>query len=105
MINTEEKSLLVIESNNINFLIKIKNFLTHLFSKQDVLAETIEVKDELASSFENTYGNKTIEQIQVLFENGQIKESELPSEKLEELKSLYVSQLIQIDEDSIKYKN
>ena len=39
MINTEEKSLLVIESNNINFLIKIKNFLTHLFSKQDILAE------------------------------------------------------------------
>ena len=39
----------------------------------------------------------------MLYENGTIVESELPEAKLTELKELYASQIIQLDEDSVKF--
>ena len=55
--------------------------------------------------FEDLYGENSIQQIQVLYENGKLEENEMPEEKIEELKKLYVNQIIQMDEDSLKFKN
>lgn len=108
MANSEEKSLSLLESNNIGFLVKLKNLFSKLFSKKESALEeahTEAIKNDEYSYFEDTFGENSIEQIQVLYENGKIKEIEMPPEKLEELKKLYVKQIIQIDEDSIKFKN
>lgn len=103
MQNNEEKSLTVVETGNYNFLIKLKNFFSKVFSNTNDTQIDLTLTDTKTSSFEDTYGDKTIEQIQSLYEFGKIKESELPDYKLQELKELYVSQIIQMDEDSIRF--
>lgn len=103
MNNTEEKNLSVSELTGLNFLIKLKHFFMKLFSKTEALPDTLEVETTLEYSFVQKYAEKTIEQIQMLYENGTIVESELPEAKLTELKELYASQIIQLDEDSVKF--
>lgn len=103
MNNTDEKNLSISELSGLNFLIKLKHFFMNLFSKAETLPDTAEVENTLEYSFAQKYADKTIDQIQVLYENGTITEAELPEAKLNELKELYASQIIQLDEDSVKF--
>ena len=108
MANSEEKSLSLLESNNIGFLVKLKKLFSKLFSKNNDLLEKSEIEskeNEKYKTFEDLYGENSIQQIQVLYENGKLEENEMPEEKIEELKKLYVDQIIQMDEDSLKFKN
>lgn len=108
MANSEEKSLSLLESNNIGFLVKLKKLFSKLFSKNNDLLEKSEIEskeNEKYKMFEDLYGENSIQQIQVLYENGKLEENEMPEEKIEELKKLYVDQIIQMDEDSLKFKN
>lgn len=108
MANSEEKSLSLLESNNIGFLVKLKQLFSKLFSKNNDLLEKSEIEskeNEKYKMFEDLYGENSIQQIQVLYENGKLEENEMPEEKIEELKKLYVDQIIQMDEDSLKFKN
>lgn len=108
MANSEEKSLSLLESNNIGFLVKLKQLFSKLFSKNNDLLEKSEIEskeNEKYKMFEDLYGENSIQQIQVLYENGKLEENEMPEEKIEELKKLYVNQIIQMDEDSLKFKN
>lgn len=108
MANSEEKSLSLLESNNIGFLVKLKQLFSKLFSKNNDLLEKSEIEskeNEKYKMFEDLYGENSIQQIQVLYENEKIEENEMPEEKIEELKKLYVDQIIQMDEDSLKFKN
>ena len=108
MANSEEKSLSLLESNNIGFLVKLKKLFSKLFSKNNDLLEKSEIEskeNEKYKMFEDLYGENSIQQIQVLYENGKLEENEMPEEKIEELKNLYVDQIIQMDEDSLKFKN
>ena len=108
MANSEEKSLSLLESNNIGFLVKLKKLFSKLFSKNNDLLEKSEIEskeNEKYKMFEDLYGENSIQQIQVLYENGKLEENEMPEEKIEELKKLYVNQIIQMDEDSLKFKN
>lgn len=108
MANSEEKSLSLLESNNIGFLVKLKQLFSKLFSKNNDLLEKSEIEskeNEKYKTFEDLYGENSIQQIQVLYENGKLEENEMPEEKIEELKKLYVDQIIQMDEDSLKFKN
>lgn len=108
MANSEEKSLSLLESNNIGFLVKLKKLFSKLFSKNNDLLEKSEIEskeNEKYKMFEDLYGENSIQQIQVLYENEKIEENEMPEEKIEELKKLYVDQIIQMDEDSLKFKN
>ena len=108
MANSEEKSLSLLESNNIGFLVKLKQLFSKLFSKNNDLLEKSEIEskeNEKYKMFEDLFGENSIQQIQVLYENGKLEENEMPEEKIEELKKLYVDQIIQMDEDSLKFKN
>lgn len=108
MANSEEKSLSLLESNNIGFLVKLKKLFSKLFSKNNDLLEKSEIEskeNEKYKTFEDLFGENSIQQIQVLYENGKLEENEMPEEKIEELKKLYVDQIIQMDEDSLKFKN
>lgn len=111
MDNQNENSLSSQESLNYSILIKLKHFFAKIFSKQLALPEgltktdTVTVVDEKETTFAKKYGNKSIEQIQVLYEAGDLKEDELPSSKIEELKELYVNQILTLDSDSIKYSS
>lgn len=108
MANSEEKSLSLLESNNIGFLVKLKKLFSKLFSKNNDLLEKSEIEskeNEKYKTFEDLFGENSIQQIQVLYENEKIEENEMPEEKIEELKKLYVNQIIQMDEDSLKFKN
>ena len=108
MANSEEKSLSLLESNNIGFLVKLKQLFSKLFSKNNDLLEKSEIEskeNEKYKMFEDLFGENSIQQIQVLYENGKLEENEMPEEKIEELKKLYVNQIIQMDEDSLKFKN
>lgn len=108
MANSEEKSLSLLESNNIGFLVKLKKLFSKLFSKNNDLLEKSEIEskeNEKYKMFEDLYGENSIQQIQVLYENGKLEENEMPEEKIAELKKLYVDQIIQMDEDSLKFKN
>ena len=108
MANSEEKSLSLLESNNIGFLVKLKQLFSKLFSKNNDLLEKSEIEskeNEKYKTFEDLFGENSIQQIQVLYENEKIEENEMPEEKIEELKKLYVNQIIQMDEDSLKFKN
>ena len=108
MANSEEKSLSLLESNNIGFLVKLKQLFSKLFSKNNDLLEKSEIEskeNEKYKMFEDLYGENSIQQIQVLYENGKLEEDEMPEEKIAELKKLYVDQIIQMDEDSLKFKN
>lgn len=108
MANSEEKSLSLLESNNIGFLVKLKQLFSKLFSKNNDLLEKSEIEskeNEEYKMFEDLYGENSIQQIQVLYENGKLEENEMPEEKIAELKKLYVDQIIQMDEDSLKFKN
>ena len=108
MANSEEKSLSLLESNNIGFLVKLKKLFSKLFSKNNDLLEKSEIEskeNEKYKMFEDLYGENSIQQIQVLYENGKLEENEMPEEKIAELKKLYVNQIIQMDEDSLKFKN
>lgn len=108
MANSEEKSLSLLESNNIGFLVKLKQLFSKLFSKNNDLLEKSEIEskeNEKYKMFEDLYGENSIQQIQVLYENGKLEENEMPEEKIAELKKLYVDQIIQMDEDSLKFKN
>ena len=108
MANSEEKSLSLLESNNIGFLVKLKKLFSKLFSKNNDLLEKSEIEskeNEEYKMFEDLYGENSIQQIQVLYENGKLEENEMPEEKIAELKKLYVDQIIQMDEDSLKFKN
>lgn len=108
MANSEEKSLSLLESNNIGFLVKLKQLFSKLFSKNNDLLEKSEIEskeNEKYKTFEDLFGENSIQQIQVLYENGKLEENEMPEEKIEELKKLYVNQIIQMDEDSLKFKN
>lgn len=108
MANSEEKSLSLLESNNIGFLVKLKKLFSKLFSKNNDLLEKSEIEskeNEKYKTFEDLFGENSIQQIQVLYENEKIEENEMPEEKIEELKKLYVDQIIQMDEDSLKFKN
>ena len=108
MANSEEKSLSLLESNNIGFLVKLKQLFSKLFSKNNDLLEKSEIEskeNEKYKTFEDLFGENSIQQIQVLYENEKIEENEMPEEKIEELKKLYVDQIIQMDEDSLKFKN
>lgn len=108
MANSEEKSLSLLESNNIEFLVKLKKLFSKLFSKNNDLLEKSEIEskeNEKYKMFEDLYGENSIQQIQVLYENGKLEENEMPEEKIAELKKLYVDQIIQMDEDSLKFKN
>ena len=108
MANSEEKSLSLLESNNIGFLVKLKKLFSKLFSKNNDLLEKSEIEskeNEKYKMFEDLFGENSIQQIQVLYENGKLEENEMPEEKIEELKKLYVNQIIQMDEDSLKFKN
>lgn len=108
MANSEEKSLSLLESNNIGFLVKLKKLFSKLFSKNNDLLEKSEIEskeNEKYKTFEDLFGENSIQQIQVLYENGKLEENEMPEEKIEELKKLYVNQIIQMDEDSLKFKN
>ena len=81
---------------------------TKLFSKNNDLLEKSEIEskeNEKYKMFEDLFGENSIQQIQVLYENGKLEENEMPEEKIEELKKLYVDQIIQMDEDSLKFKN
>lgn len=108
MANSEEKSLSLLESNNIGFLVKLKKLFSKLFSKNNDLLEKSEIEskeNEKYKTFEDLFGENSIQQIQVLYENGKLEENEMPEEKIAELKKLYVDQIIQMDEDSLKFKN
>lgn len=108
MANSEEKSLSLLESNNIGFLVKLKQLFSKLFSKNNDLLEKSEIEskeNEKYKTFEDLFGENSIQQIQVLYENGKLEENEMPEEKIAELKKLYVDQIIQMDEDSLKFKN
>lgn len=105
MDNNKEKDLSISEINNYSFLIKLKNFFVNLFSNTKSLTASSNQTDTITSSFEETYGDTPIEKIQLLYESGKIKENELPDYKLEELKELYVNQILQLDEDSIRFNN
>lgn len=108
MANSEEKSLSLLESNNIGFLVKLKKLFSKLFSKNNDLLEKSEIEskeNEKYKTFEDLFGENSIQQIQVLYENEKIEENEMPEEKIEELKKLYIDQIIQMDEDSLKFKN
>ncbi len=108
MANSEEKSLSLLESNNFGFLVKLKKLFSKLFSKNNDLLEKSEIEskeNEKYKMFEDLYGENSIQQIQVLYENGKLEENEMPEEKIAELKKLYVDQIIQMDEDSLKFKN
>ena len=102
MANSEEKSLSLLESNNFGFLVKLKKLFSKLFSKNNDLLEKSEIEskeNEKYKMFEDLYGENSIQQIQVLYENGKLEENEMPEEKIAELKKLYVDQIIQMDED------
>ncbi|MCI8965932.1 MAG: hypothetical protein HFJ43_06305 [Clostridia bacterium] len=103
MDNSKEKTLSSGEELNYTILIKLKNFFTNLFSKKLYLPEKTITIDEKEVAFMEKYANKTIEEIQVLYEEGELEEEELPNSKLEELKELYVNQILRLDKDSIKY--
>lgn len=103
MDNSKEKILSSEEELNYTILIKLKNFFTNLFSKKLYLPEKTTTIDEKEVAFMEKYANKSIEEIQVLYEEGEIAEEELPNSKLDELKELYVNQILLLDKDSIKY--
>lgn len=99
MNDLNENNIGISEVSSFGFLIKLKNLFAKLFTSSDtlMLATSKEILDEKEVAFIEKYGNLSIEQIQVLFEENKIQESELPSSKYEKLKSLYINQIKELD--------
>jgi len=103
MNNLHENATGISEVSNYGILVRIKKIFSKIFSKDTTLyltetdlSQTIE-KDEKDVLFENKYGTIDTLQIQALFEEGKILESELPDKKLSALKKLYVEQIVNLD--------
>ncbi len=105
MNNTDEKNIAISQDVNYGFMLKIKHFFKNLFSKTKLLPSATDEYDEKRAAFEAKYSLYSIDEIQSLYESGEIKEKDIPDNILEELTSLYVSQIIRLDEDSVKYNN
>lgn len=99
--NTQEKNL--IERNEENIFIKIKNFFKGLFGKKgeevnNTVNEEIEMEMEKSEVFRSNIRNIEIDEnnifeLQRRYRKGEIADSELTQEQINELCQLYDSQI------------
>ena len=99
--NTQEKNL--IERNEENMFIKIKNFFKGLFGKKgeevnNTVNEEIEMEMEKSEVFRSNIRNIEIDEnnifeLQRRYRKGEIADSELTQEQINELCQLYDSQI------------
>ena len=102
--NTQEKNL--IERNEENVFIKIKNFFKGLFGKKvkevnSVVNEDIEMEMEKSEVFRSDIRNIDIDEnnifeLQRRYKNGEIADSELTQKQINALCQLYDSQIVEL---------
>lgn len=95
-----ESNIGISQVSGLNFLIRLKNLFSKVFSSEKPLAlpkSNALALDEKEIKLNEKFGDINIEKLQELFEHNEIKESDIPEKKLEELISLYIDQIITLD--------
>lgn len=104
--NTQEKSLIAVNENNIFY--KIKKFFRNLFHKNKSVENAIAIENDINASSIDKDNNKNlfIESIknieneetkllklQIQYRNGEVKEEDLTEEQINSLSALYDKQI------------